>query len=80
MVAGPSGKYLQATASTSNQTTWFLRRKSDHETFTNDISIKLNHNWDDIEELCRILFNWASSNDHGPLELQSYGEGIFNGT
>ena len=75
MFQGSSGTYMYAKASTSNETTWFLQRRSDHKDFTNDVSIKLNHGWDDIEELGRIFSNWVYSKSPSQLNTQLDSEG-----
>ena len=58
---------LQAKARVSYQTTWYVDRKMDFLTSTNEKKLKLNRNFGEILELCKIHRGWARSEEALPL-------------
>lgn len=60
--SGTSGcARLQAIARASNQTTWFMHRSTDSQSFTNDEKILLNVNFCDVEGIQHLQTEWVRS-------------------
>ena len=50
---------LQAKARVSYQTTWYMERLCDFLTATNEKKLKLNRNFGEILELCKVHRGWV---------------------